>query len=235
MIQNIIEFIQPILEFVLVLASLIIIHELGHFLACLALEVLVVMLSFRRTNLFGFVMVGAYFLMLLPWRKRLIYSTLGALILIPSVFMVSAYRAQETFGTRQLSVMEIISPDVKKDPDYRGLVSGSDLRESLLLDALAVGYEVAGRTPVLLVNEPIFVANGMHSDVRYNDLYPRWAYDQYRGLLAEQAQKNSINFLDMWNTIPPEFFTDTPLHLSADGERLFAEQLNPKLLPLVCP
>jgi hypothetical protein len=39
----------------------------------------------------------------------------------------------------------------------------------------------------------------------------------------------------MWNTIPPEFFTDTPLHLSADGERLFAEQLNPKLLPLVCP
>lgn len=84
------------------------------FLACLALEVLVVMLSFRRTSLFGFMMVGVYFLMLLPWRKRLIYSVLGALILVPSVFMVSAYRAQETFGTRQLSVMEIISPDAAK-------------------------------------------------------------------------------------------------------------------------
>lgn len=131
--------------------------------------------------------------------------------------------------------MESISADVKKDPNYRDLPPDSDLKESLLLGALTAGHNVAGEIPVLLVNEPIFVATGMHSDVRYNDLYPRWAYDQYRGLLAEHAQTNSINYLDMWNAIPPEFFTDTPLHLSADGERLFAEQLNPKLLSLVCP
>lgn len=144
------------------------------------------------------------------------------------------YVAGDDFHLEQGS-MDIISADVKKDPNYRDLPPDSDLKESLLLGALTAGRDIAGEIPVLLVNEPIFVANGMHSDVRYNDLYPRWAYDQYRGLLAEQAQKNSINFLDMWNTIPPEFFTDTPLHLSADGERLFAEQLNPKLLPLVCP
>jgi hypothetical protein len=131
--------------------------------------------------------------------------------------------------------MEIISADVKKDPNYRDLPPGSDLRVSLLLDALTAGREVAGEVPVLLVNEPIFVASGLHSDVRYNDLYPRWAYDQYRGLLAQQAQQNSVNYLDMWNAIPPEFFTDTPLHLSADGERLFAGQLNSKLLSVVCP
>lgn len=130
---------------------------------------------------------------------------------------------------------EIISPDVKKSPDYRDLPPGSDLRASLLLDALTAGHAVAGDIPVLLVNEPIFVANGMHSDVRYNDLYPRWAYDQYRGLLAGQTQKDSINYLDLWNAIPPKFFTDTPLHLSVDGERLLAEQLNPTLLSTVCP
>lgn len=84
------------------------------FLACLILEVLVVMLSFRRSNLFGFVMVGAYFLMLMPWRKRLIYSILGVAVLVPSVLAVSAYRAQETFGTRQLSVFEILSPDASE-------------------------------------------------------------------------------------------------------------------------
>lgn len=144
------------------------------------------------------------------------------------------YAAGDDFHLEHGSV-EIISADVKKDPNYRDLPPDSDLKESLLLGALTAGRDIAGEIPVLLVNEPIFVANGMHSDVRYNDLYPRWAYDQYRGLLAEQAQKNSINFLDMWNTIPPEFFTDTPLHLSADGERVFAEQLNPKLLSLVCP
>lgn len=144
------------------------------------------------------------------------------------------YVAGDDFHLEHRS-MEIISADVKKDPNYRDLPPDSDLKESLLLGALTAGYDVAGEIPVLLVNEPIFVATGMHSDVRYNDLYPRWAYDQYRGLLAEHAQTNSINYLDMWNAIPPEFFTDTPLHLSADGERLFAEQLNPELLSLVCP
>jgi hypothetical protein len=130
---------------------------------------------------------------------------------------------------------EIVSADVKKSPDYRDLPPGSDLKASLVLDALTAGHALAGEIPVLLVNEPIFVANGMHSDVRYNDLYPRWAYDQYRGLLADQSQKDSINYLDLWNAIPPEYFTDTPLHLSKDGERLLAEQLNPKLLSMVCP
>ncbi len=81
------------------------------FIACLVMEVLVVMLSFRRSNLFGFVLVGAYFLMLMPWRKRVFYAALGAFFLIPSVLAVSAYRAEETFGTRQLSLLEIISPD----------------------------------------------------------------------------------------------------------------------------
>jgi len=130
---------------------------------------------------------------------------------------------------------ETISADVKKSPSYRDLPPDSDLKESLLLGALTAGRDVADEIPVLLVNEPIFIASGLHSDVRYNDLYPRWAYDQYRGLLVEQAQQNSINYLDMWNAIPPEFFVDTPLHLSAAGERLLAEQLNPKLLSLVCP
>jgi hypothetical protein len=39
----------------------------------------------------------------------------------------------------------------------------------------------------------------------------------------------------MWNIIPPEYFTDTPLHLNAAGERLLAEQINPMLLSTVCP
>lgn len=81
------------------------------FLVCLALEILIIMLSFRRSNLFGLIMVGAYFLILLPWRKRLLYSAIGVIVLVPSVLSLSAYRAQETLGTRQLTLMEIISPD----------------------------------------------------------------------------------------------------------------------------
>jgi len=145
------------------------------------------------------------------------------------------YTAGDDFHLLEHGNPEVISADVTKSPSYRDLPLNSDLEESLLLGALVAGRDIAGEIPVLLVNEPIFIASGMHSDVRYNDLYPRWAYDQYRGYLTEHAQANSINYLDMWNAVPPEFFVDTPLHLSADGERLFAEQLNPTLLSLVCP
>lgn len=83
------------------------------FIACVALELLVVILSFRRTNLFGLLLVGGYFLLLLPWQKRITYSVLGAALLIPSMLAVSVYRAEETFGTQQVSLWEAISPDAK--------------------------------------------------------------------------------------------------------------------------
>lgn len=88
---------------------------------------------------------------------------------------------------------------------------------------------------MLLVNEPIYVATGMNSDIRYNDLYPRWAYDQYREILSTQTQTLSLPYRDMWNTIPPKYFIDTGLHLSSNGERLLAGQLNSTLLSIVCP
>jgi hypothetical protein len=115
------------------------------------------------------------------------------------------------------------------------LEPGADLRPSLLLAALPAGRDIAGKFPVVLVNEPIFIATGMHSDVRYNDLYPRWAYDQYREIVTAQAQASSLTYLDMWNIIPPEFFTDTPLHLNVEGERLLAKHINPTLLSTACP
>ena len=126
-------------------------------------------------------------------------------------------------------------PDVSKDISYRGLQPGDDLHGALLLKALDAGHAVAGKIPLVLVNEPIYIATGLHSDVRYNDLYPRWAYDQYRDIIAAQAHSNSWAYLDMWNVIPPKYFIDASLHIQPKGEKLFAEQLNPALLSMVCP
>jgi hypothetical protein len=50
---------------------------------------------------------------------------------------------------------------------------------------LAATLERAGDVPVLLINEPMFISSGQNSDLRYNSFYPRWAYDQYRAMLAE--------------------------------------------------
>ncbi|HUE98286.1 MAG TPA: SGNH/GDSL hydrolase family protein [Anaerolineales bacterium] len=127
-----------------------------------------------------------------------------------------------------------ISNDVSNDLIYRELLPGDDLETMMLEDALAVGHDIAGSIPVLLVNEPIFMAAGLNSDLRYNDFYPRWAYDHYRDAIATEVEQHGWNYLDLWDAVPQKYFTDTPLHLNADGERLFAEHLNSAVRSMVC-
>jgi hypothetical protein len=70
--------------------------------------------------------------------------------------------------------------------------------------------------------------------VRYNAVYPRWVYDQYRELLAKQAQISEWNYLDLWKAVPSEYFADGRFHLSAEGERLLIGQLDPAVQSTVC-
>jgi hypothetical protein len=120
------------------------------------------------------------------------------------------------------------------DPEYRRLPVDSDLRSIMLVEALAAGHAIAGDTPLILVNEPIFIATGLNSDVRYNNFYPRWAYDRYRDVISAEALEHNWKYLDLWDSIPGRYFTDTPLHLNAAGERLLAERLQMDVGPMVC-
>jgi hypothetical protein len=93
------------------------------------------------------------------------------------------------------------------------------------IDFLGAGMEIAGDVPILLVNEPIFISQGQNSDLRYNSFYPRWAYDDYRDLLAVETAENGWDYLDLWDSIPADEFTDTPVHLTADGTAMLANLL----------
>ena len=95
----------------------------------------------------------------------------------------------------------------------------------LSMDVLAVGVRRAGSTPVIVVNEPMFISEGLNSDIRYNSFYPRWAYDEYRMLLKDAAIAGGWTYLDLWDVIPANEFTDTPVHLTPYGTRLFAERI----------
>ena len=95
--------------------------------------------------------------------------------------------------------------------------------DDLAFDVLTAGISRAAEVPVWLINEPMFISDGANSDIRYNAFYPRWAYDQYRQLLADQAAAAGWNYLDLWDAIPPDEFTDTPVHLTPAGTRLLAE------------
>ncbi len=95
----------------------------------------------------------------------------------------------------------------------------------LAFDALTAGIAIAGNVPILIINEPIFISDGQNSNLHYNAWYPRWAYDQYRTLLAQQAAANNWQFLDLWNAIPADEFTDSPVHLTPKGTQIFAQKL----------
>ncbi|MDX9863297.1 MAG: hypothetical protein RBT34_00685 [Anaerolineaceae bacterium] len=97
--------------------------------------------------------------------------------------------------------------------------------ESLALDVLSAGMQAAGEVPVLLVNEPILISDGKNSDVRYNFYYPRWAYDQYRQLLADEAVMNGWHYVDVWNAIPEGEFTNSAIHRTPVGEKMLVDAI----------
>ncbi len=124
--------------------------------------------------------------------------------------------------------------EVSDNPGYRGMQPPADIKNMLLFGALTAGHGIAKPVPVLIVNEPIFITSVEHSMVRYNTFYPRWAYDQYREYVAAQAGNAGWKYLDLWNAVPPEYFSDAGFHLSAAGERLLIQQINPTLQSIAC-
>lgn len=120
---------------------------------------------------------------------------------------------------------EPVKNDLSDDRGWHRLEQPADMTAEGI--ALPLLVETAGRTeiPIVVVNEPIFIASGANSDLRYNSLYPRWAYDRYRVLLADGLNKGEIPLIDMWDSVPAEQFTDSPVHLTPAGVHLFADRL----------
>ena len=77
----------------------------------------------------------------------------------------------------------------------------------------------------VVINEPILISNGKNSAIRYNYYYPRWAYDQYRDIINTFARQNQIKYYDFWDLVPENYFTNSAIHLDADGEKLLADQI----------
>ncbi len=123
----------------------------------------------------------------------------------------------------------------KAQTDFEADVSYHDLTAPLTEDQLAVnaletGFRVAGETPMLLVNEPMLISAGTNSDIRYNFFYPRWAYDKYREIMFALSERNSWTYVDLWNVIPADEFTNSAIHRTPAGETLLAETLAPYIL-----
>lgn len=129
-----------------------------------------------------------------------------------------------------------LSEDVEAAPAYKDFATPDQQAFINQLDftPVAVAQKIAGSTPVLIVNEPIFRARGENSEARYNKYYPRWAYDTYRQALSDWILQNGLPYLDLWSAIPNNDFTGSPLHLNPAGEQALAQDLAPKVLAIAC-
>jgi len=123
-----------------------------------------------------------------------------------------------------------LQKDLEPDASFHNLQPPDLDNRALALDVLETGLRLAGDTPVLIVNEPIFISSGENSHIRYNFFYPRWAYDQYRQWMAERSTSQGWYYQDDWDIIPPDEFTNSAVHLSPTGSRLLAGRIAQAIL-----
>lgn len=113
--------------------------------------------------------------------------------------------------------LERPSNDQPNDMIFHDYEEGSMPEEAIAFQILKAGVQAAGDVPLVLINEPIFIAQGANSEIRYNSYYPRWVYDQYRERIAELVELEGWSYVDLWDEVPPDEFTDSAIHYSPDG------------------
>ena len=110
--------------------------------------------------------------------------------------------------------------DLEADQDFHKLTS---LQDALAFDVLEAG--MSSGPLMILVNEPMLISQGRNSDIRYNFFYPRWAYDEYRQMLAQRAAAHRWHYLDLWDLVPLDQFTNSAIHLTPKGEALLVKEI----------
>ena len=135
------------------------------------------------------------------------------------------------------AAIQLRQSDFEKDVSWQDFKEPTTLTENdLAFDVLGAGLKMAGDAPngvpVLIINEPMFISSGQNSDLRYNSFYPRWAYDQYHRLLNDRVAANHWHYLDLWDSIAPDEFTDTPVHLTSNGMAQFAKAVGAEVVKL---
>jgi hypothetical protein len=124
--------------------------------------------------------------------------------------------------------------DLANDQSYYDFTSDTLDRETLSFDLLSAGALLVGAEQFVIINEPILISEGDNSDIRYNFYYPRWAYDQYRTLLSEEASLEDWNYFDFWNHVPEKEFTNSAIHMTPKGTAMLANKLEGIILDSLC-
>ena len=165
--------------------------------------------GFLQPGIFGRTLLGSR-RALADWIRLQLYGLMWA-----------ATGIDQDIPTSFTSLME----DLPADDSFHGLNPPILSPDSISLDVLEAGARVVGRTPLLIVNEPMFISQGQNSDIRYNFYYPRWAYDDYREQMAGLSAAEGWRYVDFWDAVPPSEFTNTAVHMTPRGTAMLADLL----------
>ena len=175
--------------------------------------------SLKRPNFWDRTLIGQRRPLADLFRLQM-YGVSWAATGIDQTYPVDYERAQTDYGT---------------DTSYDGLQPPTLDETQLAFGVLEAGLQVAGKTPVVVINEPMLVSTGKNSDIHYNFYYPRWAYDQWRQMMTAKAAAQGWNYLDLWNLVPADQFTNSAIHLTPAGETLLTSRVEQSLSGLKCP
>ncbi len=106
--------------------------------------------------------------------------------------------------------------DFEADNTFHG-VEGVYPDSEMAWQALTAAQTLLDGVPLLIINEPMLISSGKNSDIRYNFYYPRAAYDAWRASLHQICEANDWELLDLWDRLPAEEFSNSAIHMTADG------------------
>jgi hypothetical protein len=133
-------------------------------------------------------------------------------------------------------IPEVVDPSLvalQAQDSYHDMNRGDLNDADLAFEVLNAGIEAVASIPLILVNEPIYIFEESQSAMRYNTYYPRWAYDQYRELLARKARLMNWDVLDAWDVLQEAEFADKGIHYSARGADTLAAYLKDEIIERV--
>lgn len=123
--------------------------------------------------------------------------------------------------------------DLPADATWHGITQAAFTPDDLAFDVLDAGLRMMENTPVLLINEPIFISDGQNSDIRYNFFFPRWTYDEYRRLLAERVAHSNWPLLDLWDILPDaDCYTDSAVHLTPECSAQLGQRVGAAIMQM---
>jgi len=147
------------------------------------------------------------------WYQRSIFTHGGRyrdwlLLLVRSFRNAVIYPNKDLTQEYLLPGEPITTKPVPAIAEINSALPGYGMFPNRQWELLRAGQQMADEAsvPLLVVNEPIYLASGPNTDVNYNPFYERNLYDRFRAALTDFTHQHAMTYLDLWNALPAEIF-----------------------------